>query len=168
MARITTSVEIRAPIQHVFDYATTPGNWPSWHPASRSVSGATDHSAAVGERITEEIETGGRRWRAVWIVRERAAPHRWVIEGVAEGGGSATLAYRLTSREGGTRFERELIYRMPNLRVAILDRLFIRRRVRRGALPTQVGPRTRCARGSNSVILAAHAGTMLWIRANSA
>jgi uncharacterized protein YndB with AHSA1/START domain len=128
MTRIVTTVEIGAAIERVFDYATTAGDWPSWHPASRSVSGATDHSAAEGERITEQIETGGRSWRAVWTVRERAPPHRWVIEGEAEGGGSAIIAYRL-SADGGTRFERELVYRMPNLWLAILDRLFIRRRM---------------------------------------
>jgi hypothetical protein len=72
MARIVTAIEIRAPIGRVFDYATTAGNWPSWHPASRSVGGATDHSATPGERITEEIRTGGRSWRTVWTVRDRA------------------------------------------------------------------------------------------------
>jgi uncharacterized protein YndB with AHSA1/START domain len=129
MTRIVTTIEIRAPIERVFDYATTAGNWPNWHPASRAVRCATDHSAAQGERITEEIQTGGRSWRAVWTVRERAPPHRWVIEGEADGGGSAIITYRLTAPGDGTRFERELVYRMPNLRLAVLDRLFIRRRM---------------------------------------
>jgi uncharacterized protein YndB with AHSA1/START domain len=129
MTRIVTTIEIRAPIERVFDYATTAGKWPSWHPASRSVSGATDHSAAQGERITEEIQTGGRSWRAVWTVRERAPPRRWVIEGEAEGGGSAIITYRLTAHDVGTRFERELVYRMPNLWLAVLDRLSIQRRM---------------------------------------
>ena len=129
MSRIVTAIDIDAPIARVFDYATTPGNWPSWHPASHSVAGATGHSAAPGEQITEEIRTGGRDWRAVWTVRERQPPHRWVIEGAAAGGGSATLTYRLTSRDGGTRFERELTYRMPNLWLAIIDTVVIRRRM---------------------------------------
>jgi uncharacterized protein YndB with AHSA1/START domain len=129
MARVVTTIEIRAPIERVFDYATTAGNWPSWHPASRGVSGTTDRSAAQGERITEQIETGGRSWRAVWTVRERAAPQRWVIEGEAEGGGRAIITYHLSAHDGGTRFERELVYRMPNLWLAVLDRLFIRRRM---------------------------------------
>jgi hypothetical protein len=38
-----------------------------------------------------------------------------VIYGEAEGGGRATLTYRLTPRDGATHFERELVYRMPNL-----------------------------------------------------
>jgi uncharacterized protein YndB with AHSA1/START domain len=129
MARVVTTIEIRAPIERVFDYATTADNWPSWHPASRAVRGATDHSAAQGERITEQIQTGGRSWRAVWTVRERAPPHRWVIEGEAGGGGAAIITYRLSAHDGGTRFERELVYRMPNVWLAVLDRLFIRRRM---------------------------------------
>jgi hypothetical protein len=52
-----------------------------------------------------------------------------MIEGAAEGGGSATIIYRLTAQGGGTRFERELVYRMPNAWLAILDRLLIRRRM---------------------------------------
>jgi uncharacterized protein YndB with AHSA1/START domain len=129
MTRVVTTIEIRAPIERVFDYATTAGNWPRWHPASRGVSGATAHSAAPGERITEQIETGGRSWRAVWTVRERAAPQRLVIEGEAAGGGSAVITYRLSAHDGGTRFERELVYRMPKLWLVVLDRLFIRRRM---------------------------------------
>jgi uncharacterized protein YndB with AHSA1/START domain len=129
MARIVTAIDIGVPIERVFAFATIAGNWPRWHPTSRSVSGATDHSAVPGERITEEIETGGRRWRAVWTVREREPPHLWVIQGEAEGGGNATITYRLTAQDGGTRFERELVYRMPSAWLAILDRLFIRRRM---------------------------------------
>jgi uncharacterized protein YndB with AHSA1/START domain len=129
MTRIVSAIDIGAPIERVFDYATTAANWPSWHPASRRVSGAIDHSARRGERITEEIETGGRRWRAAWTVREREPPHVWVIDGEAERGGSATLTYRLTAQDGVTRFERELIYRMPNLWLALLDRLIIRHRM---------------------------------------
>ena len=129
MARIVSAIEIDAPMERVFDYATTPGNWPRWHPASSSVAGASGHSAEPGQRITEEIQTGGRAWRAVWTVRERATPHRWVIDGAAEGGGSATLSYRLTPTSSGTRFERELVYRMPSSWLGLLDRLVIHRRM---------------------------------------
>ena len=39
------------------------------------------------------------------------------------------ITYRLTAHDGGTRFERELVYRMPNLWLAVLNRLFIQRRM---------------------------------------
>jgi uncharacterized protein YndB with AHSA1/START domain len=127
MSRIVGAIEIDAPIAQVFDYATTAGNWPTWHSASRAVSGAVDRLAPPGARIAEEIHSSGRDWRAVWTVRTSEPPRLWVIEGKAAGGGSAALTYRLTAVAAGTRFERELVYRMPNLWLALLDRLVIRR-----------------------------------------
>jgi uncharacterized protein YndB with AHSA1/START domain len=53
MSRIYTSATIRWPVEVVFDYITTPGHWPEWHPSSLGVSGATDHSLAVGEQVPQ-------------------------------------------------------------------------------------------------------------------
>ncbi len=127
MTRILTTARIQAPIEEVFDYVTTPGNWPEWHPSSLGVSGATDHPLEPGEQVTEEFRVAGRRGRVVWTVREREAPRRWLIDGQVEGGG--TITYTLTQHDDGTTFEREFIYTMPNLLLALLDRLVLRRRV---------------------------------------
>ncbi len=130
MTRIYTTIHIPQPIERVFDYVTTPGNWPSWHPSSLSVSGATDHSLLPGERVTEDFLVAGRRGQVVWTVREREAPRRWVIEGQIVGRrNSGTITYALTPQADGALFEREFVYTMPNLFWALLDRLFIRRRV---------------------------------------
>jgi uncharacterized protein YndB with AHSA1/START domain len=129
MSRIVESVLINAPIEHVYAYVTTPANWPKWHPASRSVSPGADHSLEVGEQVSEDFETAGRRGRAVWTVREREPPHRWVVHGSGETGGDVVITYRFTAEQGGTRFERELTYRMPNLTLVLLDFLRIRRRM---------------------------------------
>ena len=129
MTRIVTAVVIGAPIEQVFAFATTPANWPRWHPASKAVTGAVDHSLGPGEQLVEEIQMTGYRGRASWVARERAAPSRWVIEGEGSTGGHARLTYRLCAQPDGTRFERELVYRMPNAWYALLDMLFIRRRM---------------------------------------
>ncbi len=129
MTRIYKTIQIDTPIERVFDYVTTPGNWPAWHPSSLGVSGATDHSLKPGEKVTEEFRAAGRRGRVVWTVRERVAPHRWVIDGQVEGGGGGTITYTLTPHNSGTIFEREFVYSMPNLLLALLDRLVLRRRV---------------------------------------
>lgn len=50
MTQIYTTIQIQTPIQRVFDYATTPGNRPDWHPSSLGVSGATDRSLEPGEK----------------------------------------------------------------------------------------------------------------------
>jgi uncharacterized protein YndB with AHSA1/START domain len=130
MARIYTAIQIQKPIERVFDYVTTPGNWPQWHPSSLSVAGATDHSGQVGEQVTEQYVVAGNRGKAVWTVRERDVPRRWVIDGAIEGRSSGgTVTYSLTARDGGTFFEREFTYPTPNLLFRLLDALIYRRRV---------------------------------------
>ena len=129
MSRIDTAIQIRRPIEQVFDYVTTPANSPKWHPSSLSVSGAIDHSLEVGEQVTEDFIVAGRRGHVVWQVRERIAPRRWVIEGQIEKGGGGTITYSLAPLHDGTKFEREFVYTMPNMLTEALDWLFIRRRI---------------------------------------
>jgi len=130
MTRIYTAAEIARPIDEVFEYVTTPGNWPQWHPSSLAVSGATDHSLALGEQVTEEFTVAGRRGRCVWTVTERDAPRRWAITTIVEDTGTkGRVAYTLTATPGGTKFEREFVYKPPNALFALLDRLIVRRRV---------------------------------------
>jgi uncharacterized protein YndB with AHSA1/START domain len=129
MTRIRTTISIDEPAERLFEYVTTPGNWPEWHPSSLGVSGATDHSLEPGEKVSEEYSVAGRRGRVLWTVREREAPRRWVIDGEVEGGGEGTITYTLTPDDGGTLFERDFVYAMPNVLLALLDRLVLRRRV---------------------------------------
>ena len=58
MTRIVVGTNISHPIETVFDDATTPANWPEWHPASHAVSGAVDHSLLVGEEVQEDFVAG--------------------------------------------------------------------------------------------------------------
>ena len=130
MTRIYTTTLIRRSPEAVFDFVTTAGNWPHWHPASLGVSSAVDHSGQPGEQITEKFLVAGRTGEVVWTVKEREVPRRWVIEGVIVGRRAGGLiTYTLTPRDHGTFFEREFIYPLPNLVFALLDLLFIRRRV---------------------------------------
>src|SRR5271157_2263604 len=57
-SHIVSTIRIHREMADVFDFFTTPKNWPRWHPASISVAGATDHSLAIGEEVTEEFRTG--------------------------------------------------------------------------------------------------------------
>jgi uncharacterized protein YndB with AHSA1/START domain len=129
LTRIYTVVEIRRPPQAVFDYVTTPGYWPQWHPASLAVSAGADHPLQVGELTLEDFEVAGRRGQALWTVTEREAPRRWRIEATVEGHRAGSVTYTLSPSAEGTRFERELIYPSRNLLFAIINRLSIRRQV---------------------------------------
>lgn len=130
MTRIYTTTHIRRTPEAVFKFVTTAGNWPHWHPSSLGVSGAVDHSGRPGETITEKFRVAGRTGEVVWTVKDHQPPQRWVIDGVIVGRqAGGTITYTLTPREGGTFFEREFVYPAPNLLFALLDVLFIRRRV---------------------------------------
>lgn len=131
MTRIRNTVRIERPIEQVFEYVTTPAHWPEWHPASINVRDATDHSLEVDEQVTEEFRAAGRRGSVIWTVRERDAPRRWVIHGELSRGGSGWITYALTPEGGGTRFERELVYNLPDPLWRLLDRVVLRWRMRR-------------------------------------
>lgn len=130
MTRIYTTTQINRPIEQVYEFVTTPGNWPQWHPSSLGVEGDTDHSLTVGESCTEAFHVAGREGQVVWTVTEREVPRRWVIRGIIVGrNDGGVITYTLTSKNGGTYFEREFVYPTPNLLFSLLDKLIIRRRV---------------------------------------
>ena len=128
--RIANEVVIEQPPQRVYDYVTTPANWPRWHPSSLAVRGATDHSLALGESVVEDFVVAGRRGSVTWTVVAREAPVRWSIDGKNIGSrGGGTVTYTLRPEGAGTRFERVLTYRMPNLLAGILNEFGVRERV---------------------------------------
>ena len=127
---VVTVVTLRAPPQAVYDYATTPANWPKWHPASLAVQGATDHPLKVGEEVAEEFRLAGRHGILHWKVVEAKPPFEWRIEGEVNRRPSGEVRYTLTPDGAGTRFERDFMYRTPNLLFLILDPLFIGPRMR--------------------------------------
>ena len=130
MTRIYTTALINKPVEEVFEFVTSPGSWPQWHPSSLGVRGVTGRSMQIGEQCIEEFEVAGRKGSAVWTTREHQAPRRWVIDGKIVGRESGgTVSYRLTSQEGGTFFEREFVYPTASLLFKLLDRLVVRRRV---------------------------------------
>jgi uncharacterized protein YndB with AHSA1/START domain len=131
MTRIYHTIEIHRPIEAVYQFVTTPGHWPGWHPSSLGVSGAVDHSLTVGERCTEAFHVAGKRGEVIWTVTARDAPRRWTIEGVVVGpsANGGRINYTLTPTGGGTLFEREFVYPTPGLLFTLFDRLSYRRRV---------------------------------------
>lgn len=108
---------------------TTPSSWPSWHPSSLGVSGATDHPLTVGEAVTEQFRVAGREGTVTWTVVAREPDHRWVIRGSVAGGGEGVIAYTLVARAGGTHFERDFDYSFRRPWLILVNRLRIRDRV---------------------------------------
>ena len=132
--RIRNVVDIRRPIDEVFQYVTTPGNWPRWHPSSLAVRGVVARSGREGDDVIEDYRVAGRRGRVTCTVVDSEPPVRWAIRGSAEQRWRGTVRYTLApvAHPGGaaTRFERELAYTPPSGWWAVLDSLLLRRRVR--------------------------------------
>jgi hypothetical protein len=139
LTRIRDSIEIGQPAARVFDYVTTPGYWPRWHPSSNAVHGAVDHSLQVGEQVTEDFSVAGRDGQVVWTVVERSQPSHWKIAGRIGGRLAGTVQYDLAPAAGetdasgasATRFTREFDYAAPNLLFSILNRVSLRTRIER-------------------------------------
>jgi uncharacterized protein YndB with AHSA1/START domain len=124
--RVVSSADIAAPPDRVFAYVTKAANWPRWHPQSRAVSGVVDRTPQPGEKTIEDFEIAGRKGRATWVSVAVDPPRRWEFEGRGEGGGGARIVYTLTATSGGTRFERDLTYRGPNLAFTVANALKLR------------------------------------------
>jgi len=133
MQSIRETVDIDRPVERVYAYVTVPQNWPRWNPATLSVSGATDHSLRVGEQVTQVVLIAGIRTRVAWRVVESSAPTRWTIEGRAQPGGDARIAYVLERNGNKTRFTSQFLYRTPNELLALLDAPFLRPRLEHDA-----------------------------------
>ena len=127
------SAFINRPIGEVFDFLTTASNWPQWHPATVSVSGAVFHPAIEGETIVEKVRYGIARDTFPWKVVECQAPKRWAIRAASDRHGQKVkIAYTLTPENGGTRWEREMSFYLPKSLV-FLDKLVFGRLLRRNS-----------------------------------
>ncbi len=134
MGRIITEIEIARAAPEVFDYVTTPAEWPRWRLASRRVHGKADHPLRLGEQVTEEFVAAGRRASALWTVAERQPPHRWMILSTPALGLAGMVAYELRDAPGGcTRLRCEATYTLPSPGQALVDWLVVRPRLRREA-----------------------------------
>src|SRR5262245_11649151 len=126
MTYIYSVVRIQQPVPQVFDYVTTPANWPKWRPSSLEVSGATDHPLQVQEQVTEEYMIAGRRGQIVWTVQECVPGKRWILEGLVAGSqNEGVIVYRFSPTQDGTLFESEFTYTLAGPLLLFLDRLVL-------------------------------------------
>lgn len=120
-ARIHSGILIARAPADVYDYVTTPANWPRWHPSSLAVMGTTGHPLRMGEQVSEDFVVAGYEGRVLWTVTKREPPMAWTINGKIEDGGSGQISYHLTPTSDGTLFERDFDYARPNLLFLLAD-----------------------------------------------
>lgn len=104
------SVIIDAPIEKVYDFVTTPKNWPRCHPGSKGITGPQDESVPLGTSFIEHAQLADDlpKLDLEWIVTVEEAPKRWVVSlGDSPWGmESIEIFYEFEPHDGGTRFTR--------------------------------------------------------------
>jgi uncharacterized protein YndB with AHSA1/START domain len=110
LVTIESFVLIGRPADKVFEFATNASLWTHWHPATESVV-APQRPLQPGDRVTESIRAGRRRFSATWTVLACEPPALWVIA-ASPPEGDARIVYELRA-DGATltRFFRTLSYR---------------------------------------------------------
>jgi hypothetical protein len=135
MAKINVEVVITRDASFVFDFATTPKNWPRIWPVTLDVSGDIESSPKVGDRWVERIRFLITRGELLWHAIETKPPHLFVMGNSARGfgllgfltrGTTGQITYQLTERNGTTTLRRELDYQVPGLIGKVIDTFLIR------------------------------------------
>lgn len=129
MNRMQHEILVARPPEAVFDYVTTPGRWPEWHPSSLRLAPGAEQPLPAGARFEEDIHAGGRKAHLSWIVREARRPSLWIAEARGDNGVTLTLEYRMEPAAAGTRFVRTLDYTLPNALFRLYNAVIGRRRI---------------------------------------
>jgi uncharacterized protein YndB with AHSA1/START domain len=129
VTHVRTEIDIDRAPHDVYEYVSTPSNWPRWHPSSIAVKGNANHSLALGESVVEEFNVAGRHGFATWRVVARDADRLWQIEGEIDGHPAGVVTYMLTKSGTGTHFVRLFDYRSRTILFAIVNALGLRDRI---------------------------------------
>lgn len=106
-------VQLPRPPADVFALVTNPSRWHEWHPNTRDVDAAADHSLGVGEVVIERIRVGPFLGVVAWKVTAADPGRRWVLYGDGGRGFESELEYTLHAEGEGTRFRRRVRLRWP-------------------------------------------------------
>ncbi len=129
VTQIRSEADIARTPHEVFEYVTTPANWPRWHPSSIAVQGDSHHSLAVGETVVEEFRVAGRHGFATWRAVSHEPDRLWKIEGEIDGRIAGSVTYTLSPTSNGTHFLRNFEYPSPTILFAVANALVLRSRI---------------------------------------
>jgi uncharacterized protein YndB with AHSA1/START domain len=114
MARsVRESVVLAADPQKVWDTVMDPSQLERWVTTHDSYEGAAAGALTEGDTFTQKLRLAGKSFKVDWTVVEADPPTlaRWKGDGPA--GSTASVTYRLTAEDGGTRFDYENEFALP-------------------------------------------------------
>ena len=110
MIRINKEITVNAPLEEVFSYVATPGNWPEFWPSLISLE---DVKALPngGYRARYKFKMAGRLFNGTGECAE-IIPNQWIVIHT-DGGIKSTLTWTFRSREDKTRVTLTIEYKIP-------------------------------------------------------
>jgi hypothetical protein len=123
--RVETQIAIGRSPRQVFDYASTPALWHTWHPATVEVRNVPNRPLTAGETMLELIAVAGRRDQVLWTVVACAPPQLWEIA-TDTVNGAAHIVYRITPAAAGCHFHRTLEFYSKRWPWRLLDSTLMR------------------------------------------
>ncbi len=130
---VVNEIAIRARPEELFDFVSSPGLWPRWHPSSRhlTIDRNPEGPQGKGDTFSEEIKAGGRQGRLVWQVSECDRPRRWIATAESDQGASISLRYDIQGDGPELLFRRTLVYELRPLFLKFANLIFMQWKIRR-------------------------------------
>ena len=113
MANVTTSIDINAPVQDVWDVATDLGRLSEWVSIHRDFPDSLPTKIEVGTQFKQTLAVAGTPFGVEWTATEVDGPTRLTWEGVGPAGTTAKTSYTFAAENGGTRFSYENEFKLP-------------------------------------------------------
>ena len=113
MTLVTASIQIDAPPERVYDTMLDPKRLDEWVTIHRRVNRADDGVPREGFEMEQTLCLRGANFKVRWTLTEADRPDHATWEGRGPAHSYARTSYRLTARDGGTRFDYENEFKAP-------------------------------------------------------
>jgi carbon monoxide dehydrogenase subunit G len=127
MALVTTTIEIDAPPQRVWDVVMDPRRLEDWVTIHRQLDTVSELPLARGSTLEQTLVLRGAHFKVRWEIDEISSPHHAVWKGRGPAHSSATIRYELAGpAKGPTKFGYANEFHTPGgVLGAVASRVFV-------------------------------------------
>jgi uncharacterized protein YndB with AHSA1/START domain len=101
MSTVHAEIEIKAPVQRVWETVMDPHRLKDWVTIHRAVRGVSSDPLAKGSTMEQTLHIHGVRFRVHWTLTTVSAPHQADWEGQGPAHSRARIGYQLSGNDDG-------------------------------------------------------------------
>jgi uncharacterized membrane protein len=114
MTEVSTSIDIDAPVERVWQVVMDPSRLHEWVTIHRRLHSASAYPPRRGDRMDQTLSVHGAHFRVRWTLEECQEPTHAEWHGRGPARSHAETEYRLTALDGGrTRFDYRNEFKAP-------------------------------------------------------